>query len=85
MSTKLTLTVDKSVIKEAKIYAKSNGRSLSNIIEEYLKSLVEPQEEESDFEISPLVESLWGSVGALNDKGDYKSLLSEELSKKYLK
>jgi len=44
MNIKLTLTVDKSVIKGAKIYAKSNGRSLSNIVEEYLKSLVEPKE-----------------------------------------
>jgi len=40
MSTKLTLSVDKKVIDKAKEYARSNGRSLSNIIEEYLKSLV---------------------------------------------
>ena len=39
MSTKLTLTIDKSVIKKAKEYAKSQGRSLSNLIEDYLKTV----------------------------------------------
>ena len=83
MSTKLTLTVDKYVIEEAKKYAKANGRSLSNIIEEYLKSLIDKKEDDGEFEISPLVESLWGSVKPI--EGDYKSILSEELAKKYLK
>ena len=62
MNTKLTLTVDKLIIKEAKKYAKSNGKSLSDIIEEYLKSLTEKKKIEEDFEVSPLVQSLWGSV-----------------------
>lgn len=62
MRTKLTLTVDKNIIEEAKKYAKANGRSLSNLIEEYLKSLFDLKEEDSSFEISPLVNSLWGSV-----------------------
>ncbi len=84
MSTKLTLTVDKSVIKEAKKYAKTNGRSLSNIVEEYLKSLTDLKEEKDEFEISPLVESLWGSVKPVGDE-NYKSILTDELSKKYLK
>jgi hypothetical protein len=85
MNTKLTLTVDKDVIDAAKKYAKSNGRSLSNIIEEYLKSLVENKSEESDFEISPLVQSLWGSVKPIPESMDYKEILAEELAKKYLK
>lgn len=85
MSTKLTLTVDKYIIDEAKKYAKSNGRSLSNIIEEYLKSLIEKKEEDIEFEISPLVESLWGSVKPIKGEDNYKSILSEELAKKYLK
>ena len=85
MIAKLTLTVDKSIIEEAKKYAKSNGRSLSNIIEEYLKSLVEKKEVESEFEISPLVQSLWGSVKAPSEEVSYKELLGEELEKEYLK
>lgn len=84
MSTKLTLTVDKNIIEEAKKYAKSKGKSLSNLIEEYLKSLIEVKKEEPIFEISPLVASLWGSVSIQEESRDYKELLSEELSKKYL-
>lgn len=85
MNTKLTLTVDKSIIEAAKKYAKSNGRSLSNIIEEYLKSLIHTNVDENEFEISPLVESLWGSVKPLPKSMSYKEILSEELAKKYLK
>lgn len=86
MNSKLTLTVDKTIIEEAKKYAKSNGRSLSNIIEEYLKSLIlKKEEKENKFEISPLVESLWGSVKATPTTMSYKEMLSEELAKKYLK
>jgi len=84
MNTKLTLTVDKSVIEEAKKYAKSTGRSLSGIVEEYLKSLTHQSEEKDEFEISPLVKSLWGSVKPLPDSKDYKEILEEELAKKYL-
>ena len=41
MTTKLTLTVDDSVIKKAKSYAKNTGRSLSELIENYLETLTE--------------------------------------------
>ena len=85
MTRKLTLTVDEHIIEEAKKYAKSNGRSLSNIIEEYLKTLVQGKKEEQNFEISPLVESLWGSVKSLPDNFDQKKILEEEVAKKYLK
>ncbi|MEM1120773.1 MAG: DUF6364 family protein [Bacteroidota bacterium] len=84
MSAKLTLTVDKAVIEAAKKYAKTNGRSLSNIIEEYLKSLVQRKEKENTFEVSPLVRSLYGSVKPIPESNSYKALLSEELAKKYL-
>jgi hypothetical protein len=39
MITKLTLSVEKSVIDQAKIVAKASGRSLSKMVEEYLISL----------------------------------------------
>jgi len=38
MQAKLTLTVDREVIESAKSYAKDNAKSLSDIVEEYLKS-----------------------------------------------
>jgi hypothetical protein len=39
MTTKLTLTIDDSVISVAKKYAKNNGKSLSDIVENYLMTL----------------------------------------------
>jgi hypothetical protein len=40
MKTKLTLIIEHTLIDKAKRYAKGKGRSLSNIIENYLKVLV---------------------------------------------
>ncbi|MBO9676528.1 MAG: hypothetical protein J7577_24010 [Sphingobacteriaceae bacterium] len=39
MTTKLTLTVQKSTIEKAKHYAKHTGRSLSELVEKYLESI----------------------------------------------
>ena len=46
MSTKLTLTIEGTIIKKAKLYASKEDRSLSDLIENYLKALtieVNPQ------------------------------------------
>ena len=51
MSTKLTLTVDKTVIDKAKRYAKKQGRSLSDLIENYLKTIT-AEEVNDDIEIN---------------------------------
>jgi len=83
MSTKLTLTVDKLVIEKAKKYAKKKGRSLSEIIENYLKAITDEQQSE-EIEISPIVKSLKGSFKMPKDF-DYKKELTEVLTKKYLK
>ena len=40
MNTKLTLTIEQAIIEKAKFYAKEKGRSLSDIIENYLKVLI---------------------------------------------
>ena len=37
MNTKLTLTIEQTIIERAKKYANNKGRSLSDIIENYLK------------------------------------------------
>ncbi len=44
MKAKLTLTLDKSLIEEAKEYAKSSNISLSTIVERYLSSLLEEKQ-----------------------------------------
>jgi hemerythrin superfamily protein len=82
MNTKLTLTVERSVIENAKKYAKKNGRSISDIVENYLKVLT-AKERATEKELSPLVKSLKGAFKAPSDF-DYKKELAEELSGKYL-
>lgn len=84
MQTKLTLTINQDVIKSAKSYAQEKGRSLSEIIENYLKAIVSKSksEKEIDEELSPFVKSLIGSAKGTIDL-DYKKVLSEEINKKY--
>lgn len=82
MNTKLTLTIEERIIQRAKRYAKENGRSLSGIIENYLKILTQEKEKE-DTEITPLVKSLKGSFKAPKSF-DYKKELTDRLAEKYL-
>jgi len=81
MNTKLTLTIEQSVIKKAKQYAKGKGRSLSDIIENYLKAIT--NKSESEIELTPIVKSLKGSFKAPEDF-DYKKELIKGLTEKYL-
>ena len=53
MTTKLTLSLDKEVIESAKEYAKSQGRSLSNVIEEYLKLVTKQKIEKKKYKFDP--------------------------------
>lgn len=60
---KLTLSINETVIENAKAYAKANGKSLSRIVEEYLKSLTRPEKLlDNDKSIHELVMELKGSV-----------------------
>ena len=79
MNTKLTLNIDQSVIEEAKFYAKNHRVSLSKLIENYLLSLTNKNEEKS--KVSPLVESLTGVINL--ESNDYKKEYSDYLAKKY--
>lgn len=85
MSTKLTLTIDKSVIEEAKKYAKTQGRSLSNLIEEYLKSVSSADQKIDASQLSPITKSLYGAVKMEDPNVDYRKILADEILKKHLK
>ncbi len=82
MNTKLTLTIEEEIIHRAKKYAKQNGRSLSGIIENYLKVITQEEIQEKD-DTTPIVKSLKGSFKAPKSF-DYKEDLADELSDKYL-
>ncbi len=79
MNTKLTLNLDKSIIEEAKSYAKENKVSLSKLIENYLSSLTKSSNR--DTKISPLVESLTGIISSdVDERKSYRDYLSEKYS-----
>jgi hypothetical protein len=82
MTTKLTLTIEDKVIKTAKTYAKKKGRSLSGLVENYLKSL--STDDKSSNELSPRIQRLKGAIKLPKDV-DYKTLLEEAISKKHRK
>lgn len=51
MTSKLTLSIKKSVIERAKKYAKGNNESLSQIIESYLDKITSEIPESGDLEL----------------------------------
>jgi len=84
MDTKLTLKLNKEVIEKAKAYASSTDRSLSRLVETYLKSLVTTEVKEDDdiIMISPFVKSLSSGVKVPSDL-DYKKEYIDHLQEKY--
>ncbi len=82
MKTTLTFTIEKEVIEIAKDYAKKNGLSLSEMVENYFKFLSAKHPEIKEKLLSPKVRNLRGII-KLDDNLDYKKILTEGLSKKY--
>ena len=83
MNTKLTLTIEQEIIKRAKEYAKNKNRSLSDIIENYLKILTKEEQREKAKKLNPIVKSLKGSFKIPKKDMDYKKELRNQLEKKY--
>jgi F0F1-type ATP synthase membrane subunit b/b' len=83
MNTKLTLTIEREIIERAKKYAKNKNRSLSDIIENYLKTLTEKEQKDNSQKLDPIVESLKGSF-KMPKNMDYKKELGNRLEEKYL-
>ncbi len=82
MNTKLTLTIQKQVIEDAKKYAKEKGQSLSHLVENYFKLLTKDEISLPQKQLSPRTRKLRGIL-KVEDNFDYKQVLTEELSKKY--
>jgi len=82
MNTKLTLTIEKEIIEEAKEYAKEKGQSLSDLVENYFKLLTRENRKIKPKQLSPRTKRLRGILKVDKDF-DYKKDLEEELIKKY--
>ena len=83
MITKLTLTIDETIISEAKLYAANQDRSLSDLVENYLKAMVLNSNQKKQ-DASSKVSSLRGVI-KLKGKSNHKELVEKALSKKYQK
>lgn len=83
MDAKLTLVLEEEIIAKAKKYARSNGRSLSDLVENYLKAIVEPDNIAKPYKKNSIVNKIKGSITVPEDF-DYKKELADNLSKKYL-
>ena len=83
MNIKLTLTIEKETMEKAKRYAKERNRSLSDIIENYLKILTKEEKTKDSNELNPIVKSLKGSF-KMPKNMDYKKELRSRLEEKYL-
>jgi hypothetical protein len=81
MDTKLTLSMDKAVIEEAKKYARKKNTSLSKLIENHLLSVTKIGTKKGE-QITPLVRSLTGVLklsGGVQSKKNY----ADHLASKY--
>ncbi len=84
MLTKLTLTIDQSIISKAKEFAQEKNKSVSRIVEEYLRNIStgEVQGVFINNLDSPITDSL---VGMFKDTGDdYKDMIERARMDKYL-
>ena len=83
MDSILTLKLDKSVIEQAKTYAKKNQISLSRLVENYLVSLIQKDKTDKDeIEITPFVKSIATGVSISADL-DCKKEYGDYLIEKY--
>lgn len=80
MNTKLTLNISQDIIEKAKHYAKTKNRSLSNLIENYLKSLTDEDKKGNKKKLHPVVDSIKGSFKMPNDMDE----LGKRREEKYL-
>lgn len=84
MLAKLTLTIEQSVVEQAKEYAKKKNRSVSRIVEEYLKNITTGYEPVTSFSTmkSPITDSISGMFHYNGES--YKDMLDKALQDKYL-
>ena len=80
MTTKLTLTIDDHLVNEAKAYAKSVNRSLSDLISSYLKTITKNKQQLPDHD--PDLDALIGCI-SLPDRTSYKEIKDAYLNDKY--
>ncbi len=82
MNTKLTLTLKKEIIDQAKKYAAQKGKSLSEMVENYFKYITDFKPENKTSALSPRIKKLKG-IMKVDSNFDYKEVLKAERNKKH--
>lgn len=77
---KLTLSVDKTVISRAKRYAQERGVSVSQMVETYLSAVSKPSA--SDMRATPVLDSVRGILRVASIR-DARQEYRKHLEKKY--
>jgi hypothetical protein len=77
MGNRFTLRLDEELIERVKSYARESGKSVSQLISDYLELLTE-QEHRQSRPLTPIVESLRGSLAGAG-QGDYTKFQADLL------
>ena len=82
MTTKLTLSIEKNIIENAKIYAEKHSKSLSRLIQDYLESISKKDGYETSPSLPPITKEL---AGILKGKKqiNFREDITSYLEKKY--
>ncbi len=84
MQTKLTLTIEQSVIEQAKRYARAKNRSVSKLVEEYLSNISgQTRGTGIQLEQAPITKRLTGVLAKYDTFEDYTDLLETALLEKH--
>ncbi len=79
MHTKLTVRIEESLIEAAKKYSKAHGKSLSQLIADYLYLITEITPSTQSDHTPPLTQSLKGILrGKKVSEADYKKYLKDK-------
>ncbi|GHV81490.1 hypothetical protein AGMMS49991_00480 [Spirochaetia bacterium] len=88
MYNKLTLNIEQETIKNAKIYARNQRRSVSKLVEEYLSTISSRNNENIEHtSLGPITKELVGVIKIKENKKNlikYKDILADALMEKYL-
>ena len=80
MKARLNITIEEEVLNKAKVYAEKNGSSVSQLVEDYFKSIITQPKKKSLIEI---IEELPKPTKEYPDDFDFTKEYYEENRKKY--
>ena len=83
MTGKLTLSINKEVIKNAKQYSQKNGISISQMVENFLKQSVNIGASKKTGKSEDLPPFLKKMYGIAKDKREYREVYREYVAEKY--